>query len=302
MARSSLVFNVQHYSLHDGPGIRTVVFLKGCPLRCLWCCNPESQRFHAELYYSAKKCIGSSQCGFCRDACTRSAIQFNEQAHVIIERNTCTNCFACVEVCPSKALEIKGVEQSIDAILEQVERDSIFYKKQSGGLTLSGGEPLMHPDLIIPLLKEAKKRRINIAMETCGFGDYATLHEVAKYLDTILFDIKSMDEIKHLEYTKMSNEKILENFECLCQNFPHLPKIVRTPVIPNFNDTPEAIEAIGDFLKGKPNVHYELLPYHRFGEDKYTALGQKYTMPPLALDREHFESLKKSAYLYLDQI
>lgn len=295
---TSLVFNVQHYSLHDGPGIRTVVFLKGCPLRCRWCCNPESQRFHAELYYVEKKCIGSEQCGFCKDACPSDAIYFNEKAQAVIDRSACISCFACVEACPSKALEVKGVERSVHEILDIVERDTIFYKKGSGGLTLSGGEPLMHRDFIIPLLQEAKKRRIHTAMETCGFGDCTTLHGAAKYLDTILFDIKSMDEEKHLQYTKVSNEKILKNFELLCQNFPHLPKIVRTPVIPGFNDTHESIEAIAQFLKGKPNVHYELLPYHRFGEDKYKALGQNYTMDYLLLDKAYFESLKNTAKVF----
>lgn len=301
MERETFVFNIQHYSLHDGPGIRTIVFLKGCPLRCRWCCNPESQSYTPEVSYVQKKCIGEEACGFCRNACPDEAVFFDGNGHAVIDRFKCGNCLKCTSVCPSRAMKREGKQYSVPELLDMVERDAMFYSRSGGGLTVSGGEPLSHGSFLIRLLKEAKKRRIHTAMETCGFAEPETLLEAAEYLDTVLFDIKSMDDEKHRAYTGQGNGRILTNFQKLCESYPKLPKKVRTPVIPGFNDTPEDLEKILSFLRDKPNVSYEPLPYHSFGRGKYHALGRPYEMGARKLSdemRELIEKIKKSYNSY----
>ncbi|MDR3254204.1 MAG: glycyl-radical enzyme activating protein [Synergistaceae bacterium] len=283
MGESAIVFNVQRYSLHDGPGIRTVVFFKGCPLRCRWCCNPESQRPEREVSYLSEKCIGKKACGFCGDACRRGAIFFGgfrspEDGKAIIDRALCDDCLSCAAVCPSKAIKVEGEAMTISEILDAVEKDGLFYDNGGGGLTVSGGEPLAQGSFLVDLLAAAKKMRINTAMETCGYGDYRTLCDAASYLDTIMFDIKSLNAERHVHYTGASNDLIVSNFESLCRDFPGLKKIVRTPFIPRFNDNVEEKRAISGFLAGRPNVKFEALAYHRFGEGKYRALGREYNM------------------------
>ena len=278
MEKKGLVFNIQHYSLHDGPGIRTIIFLKGCPLRCRWCSNPESQNICQEISYVENKCIGCNACGTCQNVCTAHAISFLENKKASIDRSKCNNCLLCVPECPSGAIKTEGQEMSVQEISKVVGTNSVFYRKQTGGMTVSGGEPLLQGDFLVHLLKEVKKNRISTAMESCGYGEYEVLKKASRYLDVILFDIKSMNEKKHQEYTGKSNRKILENFEHLCCDFPQLPKIVRTPVIPGFNNTAEDLQAIEDFLQNRPNVTYEKLPYHRLGVGKYRALGRRYQM------------------------
>ncbi len=288
----SYVFNIQHYSLHDGPGIRTIVFLKGCPLRCRWCCNPESQKYGQEISYLENKCIGFSECGFCKNVLPDGAVKFpNDKAELDMDK--CSECLECAKICPSKALKVEGQEYTVTQLIDIVERDSAFFSHGGGGLTVSGGEPLTHGDILIPLLKEAKKRRISTAIETCGYADYSVLFEAAEYLDTIMFDIKSVNAEKHKEFTGKSNDVILKNFEQLCSDYPDLPKKVRTPVIPGFNDTAEDIKNIAEFLKNRPNVNYELLAYHSYGKGKYKALGREYPMGDLKLDKVKFNELKK---------
>jgi pyruvate formate lyase activating enzyme len=259
------------------------VFLKGCPMRCRWCCNPESQHYEREISYVANKCIGLSECGYCKDFAPQNAIKF-EGDKAVIDMEKCSYRLECADVCPSKAIKIEGKEYDIKELADIVERDSIFYGHGEGGLTVSGGEPLTHGDFLIALLKEVKKRRITTAIETCGYADYEVLFEAAKYLDTILFDIKSLNDEKHREYTGKSNKKILENFERLCKDYPDLHKKVRTPVIPTFNDSTHDIKNILDFIRNKPNVSYEPLSYHSFGRGKYAALGRDYPMGDAKLD------------------
>ncbi|MFZ5945699.1 MAG: (2S)-3-sulfopropanediol dehydratase activating enzyme [Bacillota bacterium] len=287
------VFNIQQFSIHDGPGIRTLVFLKGCPLQCRWCSNPESQKHLPELGFNSNKCLGANKCIRCIEVCTAGAITTGSDNKIKVERELCTNCMLCVDACPSKALNVYGELKSIDQVLKIVEKDSVFYARSGGGISLSGGEPLVQPQFAVGLLKEAKRRRIDTAMETCGYTDWQSLDEACQYLNLLIFDIKSMDPSKHKEFTNASNELILENFKKVCEKYPNLPKLVRTPVIPGFNDNEADIKAILEFLKDKPNVKYELLPYHRLGTPKYEYIGQEYSLGDTRLDEEKMSSLKE---------
>jgi pyruvate formate lyase activating enzyme len=289
-----IVFNIQKYSVHDGPGIRTVVFLKGCPLSCKWCSNPESQSFKPQLAYNEKKCITLSQCIRCGEVCTAGALVQGDNDKIKVIWDNCTNCLACTEVCPAEALIAYGEEKNVKEVIDQVEKDVSFYARSGGGLTLSGGEPLAQPEFAIALLKEAKLRYMKSAIETCGNVKKEDLLEACKYCNMIMFDIKTMDSTKHKEVTGHGNERILENFSAIREIYPKLPIRVRTPVIPGFNDTEEDIQAIVDFLKDK-NVEFELLAYHRLGTQKYINIGREYPLGEISLDNDKFLALRKVA-------
>ncbi|MCD8109209.1 MAG: glycyl-radical enzyme activating protein [Clostridiales bacterium] len=265
-----IIFNIQSYSLHDGPGIRTMVFLKGCPLRCPWCANPESQLIRPEVYLDDSKCIRNAGCTLCDGICRCHALSGGRLLH-----GRCIGCGACLPVCPSRALGIYGQTVETEEVLDRVERESVFFAHGEGGLTLSGGEPFFQSEFALELLRGAKKRRIRTAVETCGYCETEVLREAAGYLDYILYDLKSMDAGKHARVVGVDNSLILNNLEILFGEFPNLHKHVRMPVIPGFNDTDEDIRAIRVFLEGRQNYTYEQLPYHRFGERKYELLGRK---------------------------
>jgi len=297
MSASAVIYNIQRYSLHDGSGIRTVVFFKGCPLRCRWCCNPESHNPNPELSYIRSKCIGYDVCGMCEKACPSAAISFDGDGCAKIDHVACTQCLRCTDECPPKALRSQGWAEDVSAILDTVEQDAVFYRKDAGGLTLSGGEPLFQPEALLALLNEAKKRKIGAAIETCGFADYEILKSAAQLLDVVIYDIKHMDGEYHRKFTGQTNALILKNFMQLCEDFPRLPKIVRTPVIPGFNDTPGTIAEIEAFINGKSNIRFEALPYHRFGVSKYEWLGRDYELGRMCLNTETINwlnSLNKS--------
>lgn len=291
---TGLVFNIQNYSVHDGPGIRTVVFLKGCTLSCKWCSNPESQSFKPQLAYSKNRCISLSQCVRCAEICTVGALRQGDDDKVFINWETCKNCLDCVDVCPAGALIAYGKKQTVKEVIDQVEKDATFYARSGGGLTLGGGEPLAQPKFAIALLKEAKRRYMKTAIETCANVSKNVLLEASKYINTMMMDIKSMNSAKHKEFTNVGNELILENFKAVREAFPKLHIRVRTPVIPGFNDTPDDIQAIVDFLKDY-NVEYELLPYHRLGTQKYINLGLTYPLGDIALDNDRFSELLEIA-------
>lgn len=290
---SGVVFNTQHYSVHDGPGIRTVVFLKGCQLRCRWCSNPESQLPFLQLSYQKKNCIGA-ECRRCEAICSQKALKFSDSA-VEVDWSRCNHCQKCVEVCPSQALETFGVNSTVQELLTEVEEDSLFYRRSKGGLTLSGGEVCLQPEFVIALLEQAKQQGLDTAIETCGYAPWESLKAVGTLCDHIFFDIKHMDSKKHEAYTGVSNEQILENFRKLVEQFPQKDITVRTPVIPGFNATEAEIHQIEQFLsQTAPHVKYELLKYHRFGEEKYRCLGRTYQMGAVDLSDEEFAQIKNS--------
>ncbi len=294
--RSGMVFNVQKYSVHDGPGIRTIVFLKGCGLSCRWCSNPESQRREPELAFNAGRCLGVSKCGHCIVACPNGSITLGEDDKLNIDRTYCPEChMPCAAACPSQGLLVYGKERTVDDVLQVVEQDMAFYARSGGGLTLSGGEPLLQGEFAVALLREARARRIKTAVETCGLVSPDTIREAAPYLNYVLFDIKHMDSAVHEAQTGLSNKRILENFRILAEEFPDLPILARTPVVPGFNDTEEAITAIAEFLKPFERVEYEMLPYHRLGTQKYHFLDRPVPMGDVKLDTALMDRLQAVA-------
>lgn len=281
-APKGLVFNIQKFSLHDGPGIRTIVFLKGCPLACMWCSNPEGRSTTPELILSCDRCIGTDECDRCITVCLEGAISKGEDGTVTIDRARCDGCGDCTYVCPSEALETSGDWVEVEEVLRIVEEDDAFYARSGGGLTLSGGEPLAQGSFVRALLGAARDRGIDTAVETSGLCNWKTMKDVAPLTDRMFFDIKCLDPEKHQKVTGVSNAKILDNFRKLRAELPEVDVVVRTPVIPGVNDTERDIRAIAEFVTDAGGASsYELLPYHRFGEPKYEKLGKHYRLSHL---------------------
>lgn len=294
--RQGIVFNIQKYSVHDGPGIRTIVFLKGCALSCRWCSNPESQNARPELAYNAGRCLTLEKCARCLAACPRKALACGEDGKPRIDRSLCEGCdMACAEACPAQGLLVYGKKRSVDDVLSVVEQDAAFYARSSGGMTLSGGEPLLQGEFAVALLREARRRRIKTAVETCGMVAPETVRAAGPWLTYALFDIKHLDSAAHEAQTGLPNTRILENFRILAEEFPDLPILARTPVIPGFNDDEEAIRAIASFLRPFERVIYELLPYHRLGTQKYHFLDRKPPMGDAALAEDVLPRLQRAA-------
>lgn len=287
------IFNIQRYSLHDGPGIRTVVFMKGCPLRCKWCSNPESWLSVREMYYDAGKCIGTEACGFCFKACSRGAISEDcSSGKVKIDRGKCVQgCLDCAAVCPSKSLDVYGRLMTVEEVLRIAEQDSMFYKRSGGGLTLSGGEATAQIEFAETLLAGAKQRRIHTAIETCGYSPWSHLSRLLPSLNMIHYDLKSLNEQAHIQFTGVSPRLIKENLERLSHSFERSNIVVRTPVIPGFNDTAEAIAEIAEFVGSLGGIRHELLKYHRYGSGKYGLLGRTYELGQEELSEERFAAL-----------
>lgn len=281
------VFDMQRFSLHDGPGIRTIVFLKGCPLHCRWCSNPESQNNSPIVMYKKSDCF---KCGRCISVCKVGAISFDNETH--IDREKCTGCGECTNVCPSGALVLKGKTMTIQQAIKELKKDATIFRRSDGGVTLSGGEPLVQHDFASQLLLACKSQGWNTAIETTGFGSSEAIEKVIPYVDTVLLDIKHIDPYTHKKFTGISNEVILKNAKRISQI---TKTVVRVPIIPGFNYSYKDIEDIAKFVKTLNNVDtIHLLPYHTFGENKYDLLGIEYTLDGLKrLSKEDLNEHKK---------
>ena len=294
--KKGIVFNIQKFSVHDGPGIRTIIFLKGCSLGCAWCSNPESQRPAPQLAYNAEKCLTVQACKRCRDICPQGALSVAQDGKMAWDPSLCDQCLICADACPTHALNVYGYEITVDDALGRVEEDEAFYARSGGGVTLSGGEPLFQEEFALALLREARKRHIDTCIETCGNVPWAVLEQAGRYLNSIYYDIKTVDSEAHKKYAGASNELILNNLTRLKETYPGLLVRVRTPVIPGFNDSIEAIGGIVDFIRDMPNVDYELLAYHRMGSPKYGYLGRDYSLSGVDnLPQEKLDELRSFA-------
>jgi pyruvate formate lyase activating enzyme len=290
------VFNIQRYSIHDGGGIRTLVFLKGCPLRCLWCCNPESQKGEPELGFIESRCVGEGACGApCLSACPVKAIQLNGQGKPLIDRKACDACSKCADLCSKDALKVVGREMTIDEVMAEVEKDKAFYRRSGGGMTVGGGEPLAQYGFAEELLEAAQEAYLHTALETCGHAPWPHLEAVLKHVDLLQFDLKHLDPTKHQELTGQSNELILDNLKKVLSVKSPQDVIIRIPVVPGCNDSVENIRETARFILGLGFGQVELIPYHRLGVSKYAQYDMVY---PLASGqqspKEHLDELRKT--------
>jgi pyruvate formate lyase activating enzyme len=268
--QNGLVFNIQKYSVHDGPGIRTTVFLKGCPVHCRWCHNPEGISRRRELIVLESRCLG---CGECRLACRYGTVIPGDGA-LPARSELCEVCGACVEACPTQGRQIVGQELCVSQVLETVLQDQIFYEESGGGVTFSGGEPLSQPGFLRSLLEACRDRGVHTTVDTCGLTQQKDLLSVAALTDLFLYDLKLMDDAKHLHYTGVSNALILENLQALGRSHGRI--WLRVPIIPGINDAPADLEAAAHFAAAVPGVRQvNLLPFHRTGLPKSSRLGQE---------------------------
>lgn len=274
-----LIFDIRKYSIHDGPGIRTTVFFKGCPLACPWCCNPESQGAQPELVWVRERCLG---CGLCLATCPQDALQTTADGTREIIRQRCNGCGQCAEACPGDALNLIGRWVTAAEVLAEVTRDALYFEASGGGLTLSGGEPLAQPEFAAELLRRYKheEKGGHTAMETCGFADWAVLERLAADVDLFLYDLKHLDPNEHRRLTGRSNQLVLDNARRLAAAGHTV--VIRLPLIAGINDSQKHLEAIADFTLSLPGVRrIDLLPYHRLGEPKYHRLGKTYALESL---------------------
>lgn len=282
------ILNIMKYSIHDGPGIRTTVFFKGCPLNCQWCHNPESQGFGLDLMYWPDRCIG---CGRCAESCPNGATVATAVKSDFL-RDRCQVCGACSEVCHAGVRELVGSTMSVREVMVEIEKDLIFYEESGGGVTFSGGEAIMQPAFLLEMLKECRKKEINTAVETCGYVNHESLQTICDYVDLFLYDLKHIDSQKHQSFTGVPNELILANLRWLAEHHPQV--IVRIPIIPGINDDEKTLGQIGDFVASLKRVNeLHLLPYHKTGVDKYQRLGQTYRLSETqSPDNEHMEKIQ----------
>lgn len=272
---SGTIFNIQRYSIHDGPGIRTTVFLKGCPLNCWWCHNPESQNSNSEIMFFKEKC---TLCGSCLKRCPQKAIE-SVNGYPVIVKSKCTLCAKCSDFCPSNARALVGRNIEVKDLIKEISKDEIFYEESNGGVTFSGGEPLAQTDFLNNVLKLCKSKNIHTTIDTSGYATWEQFEKILDNVDLFLFDIKHMNNAKHLEYTQVSNVIILENLKKLSRRGCNIH--VRMPIIAGVNDDDENIDLAVDFLSKLNIIQINLLPYHNMGMDKYRRLNMNYKLSGL---------------------
>ena len=290
--QTGVIFNIQKFSINDGPGIRTVVFFKGCPLHCKWCANPESQLAKIQILWDKKKCL---HCHHCLEIWLQKAISVKND-NIFIDTNKCTLCKQCINTCPQKALTSEGEIKTVQQVLDIVLQDEVFYEESDGGITLSGGEFLMQTQFAKELLIAAKEKNLHTCCETTGFCTPEKFQHIIQYIDYILFDLKHWDSQKHLEGTGIDNKLILTNMKyAISTGKKVLPRI---PVIPKFNDSLEDAKRFCEVLHDVGSNQCQLLPFHQFGENKYYLLNKKYAyenQPAL-----HCEDLQEYLQIFLD--
>ncbi len=260
-----IVFDMKRYSIHDGPGLRTTVFFKGCPLRCLWCHNPESQKLKPQIVWYENRCMG---CLDCYNACSFNAIDIKDAISIVEDR--CTLCGDCIKACSTGALEIIGKEYEVGELVKEILKDELFFEK-GGGVTISGGEPFVQYEFLLALLKRLKEEKLHIALDTTGYSKEKELIETIQYVSLFLYDLKLMDSKKHKRYTGVENEMILNNLEALDRNNAKIA--IRIPIIPTINDDNKNIKETAEFLSKLNNIDsVDLLPFHNMMADKYKRL------------------------------
>jgi len=291
LSKKGLIFNIQRFSLHDGPGIRTTIFFKGCPSSCLWCQNPEGLSSSKELFQSNAKCIG---CHTCLENCPEGAISF-DGPEPVNDRSICKLCMSCADNCPTGALEAIGKEMTIKEITNEVLKDRIIFEESGGGVTLSGGEPLQQLDFVIDLLKAMKELNINTAVETSGYVSIEALKKVSTWTDLFLYDLKLLNPEKCKEYTGISSKPVIDNFKYLAQNGSQL--VVRMPLIPGINDHHDHLRLMADTLKENGINELELIPYHNIGAHKYRGLNMDYQLQELEPPSKNQMAAVREAFL-----
>jgi pyruvate formate lyase activating enzyme len=291
---TGVIFDIKKYAIHDGPGIRTTVFFKGCPLACRWCHNPEGITIESERIYRQGRCIG---CGECIQICPQKLIVQTARG-VVSDSEKCDLCRTCADQCPSEAVEFVGQKVTVTEVIGQIEKDIAFYDESGGGITLSGGEPLMQPEFLLELLDACADLDLHRTVDTTGYADAKLLLNVAEKTDLFLYDLKLMDVARHREFTGVSNEPILNNLKLLAHNGARIE--VRIPVIPGINNDAENIKRTGDFLSSLCGVeHVSILPFHNSARGKYGRLGLECISPDIEIPTEAqlktiAERLKKS--------
>lgn len=286
-----IIFNIQRFTIHDGPGLRTELFLKGCPLRCDWCSNPESWLPQIQVGIYKAKCISRKKCGMCEDGCPDvSMLNFYRGKLVSVDREKCTNCLGCYNECPSDAIKQWGKAMTVEECMKEIRKDIGYYERSGGGVTVSGGEPLVQSDFVAELFKACKEEGIQTCLESTFHAEWTKVEKVLPYTDIVISDIKHMNSEIHKKYTGVGNERILENLKKLTTEDREF--ILRIPVIPNVNDDMENISATADFilneLGGKVRT-LQLLSFMRLGEEKYASLGIPYKMQNVKMNRRSFQ-------------